>query len=250
MKPSFSAVRGEALQQAIQEYIKEYIISHHLKHGDPLPSEGEIAEQLAASRNAVREAVKALQALSIVETRHGQGTFVGDFSLNALVAGLTFRIRLTADENLRTVRELLEIRQVLECGLVAHLPGLVTASHLAELHMLVNRMEERAAQGETFPEEDRAFHEVLYRPLDNSLVIQLLQAFWEIYHVVGPELPVAEEHPRVTAAAHRRILETLEANDKDAAIVAMAAHFAGLQGRIAGLERSTGSSLASDQAEQ
>ncbi len=238
MRPPFSAVRGEALQQAIQEYIKEYIISHHLKRGDPLPSEGEIAGQLAASRNAVREAVKSLQALGIVETRHGQGTFVGDFSLNALVAGLTFRIRLAANQDLRTVRELLEIRQVLECGLVARLPGLITAAHLAELHALVNSMEDRAAQGEAFPEEDRAFHEVLYRPLDNSLVIQLLQAFWEIYHVVGPELPVAAEHPSVTAAEHRRILEALEANDETAAVAAMAAHFAGLQGRIAELQHS------------
>lgn len=237
MKPSFSAIRGEDLQQAIQEYIKEYIIRHHLKHGDPLPSEGELASQLGASRNAVREAIKALQALGIVETRHGQGTFVGDFSLNALVAGLTFRIQLTINQDLRPLRELLEIRQVLECGLVAHLPGLVTPSYLAELRVLVNSMEERATRGELFPEEDRAFHEVLYRPLDNSLVIQLLQAFWDIYHVVGPELPVVAEPPSVTIADHRRILEALEAGDEATAVAAMATHFAGLRGRIAELQQ-------------
>lgn len=238
VRPSSSISRGEALQQAIQEYIKDYIISHHLRRGDPLPSEGEMASQLAASRNAIREAVKTLQALGIVETRHGQGTFVGDFSLNALVAGLTFRIRLAANQDLRTVRELLEIRQMLECGLVARLTDLVTESHLAELRALVNRMEELAARGEIFLEEDRAFHEILYRPLDNSLVIQLLQAFWEIYHIVEPELPLSEEQPDGTVTGHRRIIEALEAGDKNAALTAMIAHFDGVKNRIAGLQRS------------
>lgn len=238
MRPSISASRGDALQQAIQEYIKDYIISHHLKRGDPLPSEGEIANQLTASRNAIREAIKTLQALGIVETRHGQGTFVGDFSLNALVAGLTFRIRLAANQDLSTVRELLEIRQMLECGLIARLTDLVTESHLAELRALVNRMEELAARGEIFLEEDRAFHEVLYRPLDNNLVIQLLQAFWEIYHIVEPELSLAEGQPDGTVMGHRRIIAALEARDKNAAIAAMSAHFDGVKNRIAGLQGS------------
>lgn len=238
MRSSIPAGRSEALQQEIQEYIKDYIISHRLKRGDALPSEGEIANQLAASRNAIREAVKTLQALGIVETRHGQGTFVGDFSLNALVAGLTFRIRLAANQDLRTVRELLEIRQVLECGLAARLTDLVAASHLAELRALVDRMEETAARGEFFPEEDRVFHELLYRPLDNSLVIQLLQAFWEVYHIVEPDLPLSKEQPDVTVTAHKRIIEALEAKDKNAVIDAMAAHFSGLKDRVAGLQDS------------
>lgn len=238
MRPSISTSRGEALQQAIQEYIKGYIISHHLKRGDPLPSEGEIANQLTASRNAIREAVKTLQALGIVETRHGQGTFVGDFSLNALVAGLTFRIRMAANQDLRTVRELLEIRQMLECGLIARLTDFVTKTHLAELRTLVDKMEELAERGEIFLEEDRAFHELLYRPLDNSLVIQLLQAFWEIYHIVEPELPLEKKLPDGTVMGHRRIIEALEVGDKNAATTAMIAHFDGIKKRIAGLQPS------------
>ncbi|MBO0793248.1 MAG: FadR family transcriptional regulator [Ktedonobacteraceae bacterium] len=251
MRPSISAMRGEALQATIQEYIKDYIIRHGLKHGDPLPSEGAIASHLAASRNAVREAVKSLQTLGIVETRHGQGTFVGAFSFSALVTGLTFRIQLSANRDLSIVRELLEIRQVLECGLVARLPDLITESQLAELHILVNKMEAQAAQGKTFPEEDRAFHEVLYRPLDNSLVIQLLQAFWEIYHIVEPQLLVAPEYPGDTAASHRRILEALEALDGNKTVAAMEAHFAAIQSRIADFPSprpGKPTSLASDQA--
>jgi DNA-binding FadR family transcriptional regulator len=227
------SLRGEALQEAIQERIKQLILAQQLGAGAVIPPEGVLARNFGVSRTAVREAIKALQALGIVEIRHGQGTFVGNFSLDALVAGLTFRIRLASNQDWHTVRELLEIRELLECGLIARLPGIITSSHLAAMRGLVNHMEECAAQGKPFPEEDRAFHEVLYQPLENSLVIQLLQAFWEVYHIVSPELPIGKDHPRDIVAAHRQILDALEARDGDAAVAAMAAHFNGLKDRVA-----------------
>ena len=67
------------LYEVLQQKIKNYIIQNSLKPGDRLPSETELAQQLGVSRNSVREAVKALEMLDIVETRSGAGLFVGDF---------------------------------------------------------------------------------------------------------------------------------------------------------------------------
>jgi DNA-binding FadR family transcriptional regulator len=235
-----SSPRNEAVQHTIQEYIKQYIIEHRLHPGSPLPGETEIASELQVSRNAVREAIKVLQTLGIVETRHGQGTFVGDLSLQALVAGLSFRVLFDAPKNLRMLRELLQVRQILECSLVAQLPEVTTPAHLADLRVLLAEMAARGARDEMFPEQDRAFHEVLYRPLGNSLVIQLIQAFWDVFHAVRSQLPGLGEHPMVTVKDHQRIVDALASGDGAAAAEAMAAHFAGIHCRLASSQAEEG----------
>jgi DNA-binding FadR family transcriptional regulator len=229
---SNTGMRGELLQQVIQERIKQYIIEHHLESGAELPSEAELAGHLGVSRNAVREALKVLQTLDIVETRHGQGSFVGRFSLNALVDGLAFRILFDVKRDLRTLRELLELRQVLECGLVSRLPEQMTNERLEELQVLVDMMEEKARQGQTFPEEDRAFHVALYQPLGNHLMIQILQAFWDAFHSVRDMLPGNLQSPITTVQVHQRIIDALSVGDGSGAAIAMAAHFAEIQARL------------------
>ena len=231
---SESLPRSEALQQSVQDYIKRYIIERRLSPGSPLPSETEIAGELQVSRNVVREAIKVLQVLGIVETRHGQGTFVGNLSLQALVAGLSFRVLFEAPYDLQMLRELLEVRQILECSLVARLPEVTTPPYLADLRLLLASMDARAARGEDFPEEDRAFHEVLYKPLGNKLIIQLLQAFWDVFHAVRLQLPVLSISPISLIEEHRKIVDALAAKDGEAAARAMAAHFGDIRSRLAG----------------
>jgi DNA-binding FadR family transcriptional regulator len=233
MSISNTGLRGELLQQAIQEQIKRFIIEQHLESGAELPGETEFASHLGVSRNAIREALKVLQTLDIVETRHGQGSFVGRFSLNALADGLAFRILFDVKRNLRTLRELLEVRQVLECGLVSRLAGQVTTEHLARLNDLVQAMNAKALQGQIFPEEDRAFHVALYQPIGNHLMLQILQAFWDAFHSVRDLLPGNVQSPIAAVEVHQRIIDTLQAGDGSAAAEAMAAHFAEIQTRLA-----------------
>jgi DNA-binding FadR family transcriptional regulator len=233
MSISNTGLRGELLQQAIQEQIKQFIIEQHLESGAELPSETELASHLGVSRNAIREALKVLQTLDIVETRHGQGSFVGRFSLNALADGLAFRILFDVKRDLRTLRELLEIRQVLECELVSRLAEQITTEQLARLNELVQAMSEKAQQGQIFPEEDRAFHVALYQPLGNHLMIQILQAFWDAFHSVRDLLPGNVQSPIATVEVHQRIVDMLQAGNGAEAAAAMAVHFAEIQARLA-----------------
>ncbi len=72
-------LRGPALHEAVRDYIKQYILDRKLKPGDPLPPEGQLAQELGVGRSSVREAVKALQSLGIIEARQGNGLqFKGD----------------------------------------------------------------------------------------------------------------------------------------------------------------------------
>ncbi|HEY7036377.1 MAG TPA: FCD domain-containing protein [Thermomicrobiales bacterium] len=231
----------QASNRQIQERIKRFVIDEGYRPGDPLPPEGELARALGVSRPALREAIKALQPLGVIETRHGTGTFVGRFSLDSLVHGLAFSISIDLDQNLRTVRELLELRETLERAFVARVAAVRTDEQLDELARLVGAMEDRAGRGEIFPEEDRAFHVALYRPLGNVLLAKLLQAFWDIYFLVRDQFVGGAYSPATTAADHRRILDSLAARDAAAAAAAMAEHFQDIQRRLgttrAGIER-------------
>ncbi len=227
--PSLPLLRGDLLHDTIKERIKWFIVERGLQSGDPLPTEVELVRVLGVSRNSLREAMRSLQTLGMVEVRHGYGTFVGDFSMDPLVDGLTFRILSDMKRNIRTVHELLELRQVIESGLVTRMVEKLTTEDIAELRRLVAGMETRAARGEAAPIEDRAFHEALYRPLENGLVIQLLHAFWDIFRAVRDKLPGTPPPVTNTAAQHRRILEAVESGDGFAAARAMTEHFRGIQ---------------------
>jgi len=93
--------RKQLLHQLAQEEIKSYIIEHSLKPGAPLPPETDLAQQLGIGRNSVREAVKALEALGILEARAGTGLFVRTFSFDSILDnleyGLHFEIKRLAD---------------------------------------------------------------------------------------------------------------------------------------------------------
>lgn len=226
---------GYALAMAardLQERIKKLIVDRRLPSGAPLPTEPELMEFLGASRNSVREALKALQAMGIVEIRHGFGTYVGPMSLAPMVEGLAFRTLAGHHRGEDSLLQLLELREAMEAGLVSRLAGRLPEADLTELAALVDRMEERAAQGAGLTETDRAFHAMLYRGLDNVLLSEVLEAFWDAFHRVQRDLVEVAEEPRVTCHRHREILDAVRSGDSIRAEKAIRDHFGNIRARL------------------
>jgi DNA-binding FadR family transcriptional regulator len=220
------------LHDTVQARIERFIINSGSKPGDPLPSQQELARALGVSMPSLREAMKSLEAFGVIEVRHGAGTFVGRFSLDAMVDGLAFRIRLEAGENRRTVSELLEIRMILEQTYIRGVAEDASETQIAGLYALVDAMDAKAADGLEFAEEDWRFHELLYRPVNNAVLTTLVRAFWQVVDLVKPDLDVAPGSVEVTAREHRAIVDAIAAHDPDRAAAAIAGHFAGVRGRI------------------
>ncbi|MEU6606928.1 FadR/GntR family transcriptional regulator [Streptomyces shenzhenensis] len=216
----------------LQERIKKLIVDRRLPSGAPLPTEPELMEFLGASRNSVREALKALQAMGIVEIRHGFGTYVGPMSLAPMVEGLAFRTLAGHHRGEDSLLQLLELREAMEAGLVSRLAGRLPEADLTELAALVDRMEERAAQGAGLTETDRAFHAMLYRGLDNVLLSEVLEAFWDAFHRVQRDLVEVAEEPRVTCHRHREILDAVRSGDSIRAEKAIRDHFGNIRARL------------------
>lgn len=218
---SRSPLRGNE----VTEQIKDFILRNGLAPGDPLPTEPTLCNELGASRSSVREAIKRLSALDIVEVRHGHGTYVGRLSLNALVESLTFRGRLSNGDDLTTLFELVSVRKVLEQGLAEDIVRGYDEEQHEGLSELVARMEEAAEKGERFVEEDRAFHLMLLGPLRNHLVNQLTGAFWDVQAVVAPLLLTTDADARESAAAHRALIDAAHGGDVPGFVAAVTDHY-------------------------
>jgi DNA-binding FadR family transcriptional regulator len=211
----------------VQQAVKDLIHEKRLAAGDPLPTESELMDELGIGRNSVREALKALQAVGIVDIRHGFGMFVGRMSLTGLVDEVAFHSRRSVEDHLGY---LIEIREVLESGLVQRL--IAQRLDTDGVAAVIDRMDAEAVVGEVSPETDRLFHDVLYRPLGNPLVGQLLGAFWDLDHLLRDDLGGPDEPPADVARKHRDIYAAVTAGDRDAAVVAMRAHFEEVRARL------------------
>ncbi len=217
----------------LQERIKKLIIDRRLPSGAPLPTEPELMAHLGASRNSVREALKGLQAMGIVEIRHGFGTYVGSMSLAPMIEGLAFRTVAGHYRGENSLLQLLELREAVETGLVSRLAGRIPDADLVELDGLVDRMERQAAQGgDGIAETDRAFHATLYRRLDNVLLSEVLEAFWDAFHRVSTDLGGAPQDPLVTCRQHRAIVDAVRSGDATRAEEVIRDHFGNIRARV------------------
>ena len=222
----FSAqIRSNALQTRIMELILE----QGLDVGDALPTESELSAELGVGRNTVRESLKVLQALGVIEIRHGFGMFVAPNNFSALVSGLTFRGRLSLRHKGEEAMELIDVRQALESGLIGSAIELMTAEHLADLRTTMEAMEAAAVKGEALAEHDAEFHRRLYAPLNNELLINLMDVFWQVYRQIHQALGSGPVNLEEQARVHWDIYEAVEKKDKALASERLQRHFDGIR---------------------
>lgn len=215
--------------------IKRYILEHGLAPGSPLPTEAVLCADLGVSRSSVREAMRKLEALDIVRSQRGSGSYVGRMSMNPLVETLVLRSALDSADGAASLGEVIAIRKALDLGIGAELVTAMKGTRNAELERLVDAMLERAQRAEGYYEEDIAFHSGLLHRLDNTMLEQLISAMWLIHQTVTPKLRPADRASMLrTAEAHRSILRACENGDLDAYAVAVEQHYAPLRDLIAG----------------
>ena len=219
--PAYRLAQGE---------IKQFIESRGLKPGDCLPPEGMLAEDLGISRPSLREAVKSLESLGILESRHGEGIYVKEFSFDSILENLPYS--MVADD--AQVTDLLYVRTYLELGAIPSVVRNIKPENIQRLRSLAETMLSKAQAHQTFFDEDRAFHAEMYRCMENSFFLSLIDLFWRIFnklltHTGG--LVVDNGELEMTARDHLAIVEMLEKKDKAGLMWAHAKHFESISKR-------------------
>jgi len=169
-------LRTKNLQELIQEQLKLYIIENNIKTGGHFPTEHELAKKLGISRTAIREALKRLETLGIIEVRPGVGRFVRKFNFEAILEGLPYNLEM----DIKNFREVLEVRICLESWFIAKDINKFTKKNITELKEILKRMEFQVINN--FEEKELVeihsqFHRALYKNSDNSLLINLIKIF-------------------------------------------------------------------------
>jgi DNA-binding FadR family transcriptional regulator len=185
-----------------------------LTPGAVIPTESELVLQLGASRQAVREALVGLESLGVVISRQGARRVMGEVGIPSVIRTAIAGSTLSAD----SLRNLLEVRRVLEAAFFPVAAAAYTPQTLARLRSLTDRMEAKAARGETSHEEDAVFHRALYADVDNDVLMGLVESFWDVFHAASPA-PSERRDLMEIALSHSRIVDALEAGD-----IAMASH--------------------------
>lgn len=220
------------------EEIKRLILTSGLRAGDPIPTETELCQELGVSRSSVREAIRSLATLDIVEVRHGHGTVVGHMSLAPLVETLVFRGVLFPGDDLAALREVIEMRSDLDMAMSERVVAAHKGTENPRLRALVDQMNAYAEEEKPFLAEDRQFHNELLTPVGNQLAVQLVTAFWDIHTAVLPKLGlVLPSDLRQTAKAHGDLYRAAQAGDGAAYRRAVVEHYQPLLRMLGGTHR-------------
>jgi len=219
-KAAFQAVRKVKVYEGVARQIERLISEGSLKPGDKLPSERELAEMFRVSRSSLRDGIRKLELLGLVEARHGEGTIVRDLSADSLVspiASMLVRKR-------QLVAELLDVRMMLEPPLAGRAATNASADDIVHLADILRRQGEKVRRGELAIEEDSEFHYNIARAARNSVIMKVLDVLMGLLRKTRERSLQVGGRLQRSFAGHRRILRAIERRDAAAAEAAMRRH--------------------------
>ncbi|HEY8983638.1 MAG TPA: FadR/GntR family transcriptional regulator [Streptomyces sp.] len=215
------AVTDEAIEK-----IKEMIVSGALRPGDRLPKESELAAGLGLSRNSLREAVRALSLIRILDVRQGDGTYVTSLDPQLLLEAVSFVVDFHRDD---TVLEFLAVRRILEPAATAMAALRISEQQLDALGAQLDRLGE-APSVEELVACDLEFHRGIVSSAGNSVLCSLLDG------LSGPTTRARiwrgltqEDAVTRTLREHRAILAALRDRDAEAARSWATVHIASVE---------------------
>jgi len=217
-----------SMNDLIGDRLREYIIQNRNKPGDRLPAEEALAQRLGISRSAVREALRGLEAIGLVEARQGVGWVVCEFSFKPILKNLSFGLSFRRHD----ILQLIEIRKALDTHFLDATIRNLTDDDIAALSVLTARMKERSAAQLSISDEDYQFHRLLHQRSDNPLALELFEIYWAVLYAAVDRDRVYIERPPGTAQEHANILAAIKQRDVVRARALMLDHYKNVEERF------------------
>jgi GntR family transcriptional repressor for pyruvate dehydrogenase complex len=217
-------ISRDNLSDQVKRYLIKYIKEHNLKSGDELPAEMEIAEKLGISRGIVREGLRSLFALGIIDIVSGKRNRVSVFDHKVL--GELFYYSILTEQS--TNFHVLEARKAIEISAAKLAAVRRTAKELEDLESIINLM--RTAQGDSkaYTDWSAEFHRLVAQSSHNLIIYNLIISLNELIKEsieAGLFGRRTEEDFKIIQERHERIFEAIVERDPNKAEKAMTVHF-------------------------
>lgn len=200
--------------------LNHIIQEDELKTGDKLPSERELSERLNVGRSSVREALRSLELLDLIETRRGEGTFIKSIGGHRLVEVLaSFFLREKKARN-----DLAETRKIVEIEGLRLACTRIDESQIDKLTNLIVQSKQSWENGNFPVEEDYLFHKTIVEACHNSLMLHIWISLVEYSKVALRESLSREGRPEQSIREHEEILQALKTRNEKQAINALRNH--------------------------
>jgi GntR family transcriptional regulator, transcriptional repressor for pyruvate dehydrogenase complex len=219
LKSDFDAIRKDKVYEGVARQIERLILKK-LQPGDKLPSERELAETIGVSRSSIRDAIRSLELMGMVEPRQGAGTIVREISSDSLVNPLANALKRKEE----LIGELLDFRKMLEPPLAARAATRASSDEISEMQEILERQEQKLRGGDSTIAEDSEFHYAIALASGNSVVLKVLDTLMDLLRDLRKRSLQVEGRQQKSLAGHRRILLAIERHDARAARAAMWQH--------------------------
>jgi GntR family transcriptional regulator, transcriptional repressor for pyruvate dehydrogenase complex len=216
----FELLRRSALPEEIAARLLDLIREQELRPGDKLPPERELAAMIGVSRPILREALRALSIMKVVDIRQGSGTYITSLEPKQLISHLEF---VFSKDNVGFL-ELFEARRVLEVGYIRLAAARISTAQLDHLGQLLAELGRGLDDADRFSNLDIEFHNTICAAANNSLLTQFMQSTISLGKASRERTGRGRAVRERTLHDHRAILEALQARDPRAAEAAMAEH--------------------------
>jgi len=214
------------------ERIAEIIRTGEYSPGDCLPSERKLAEQLQVGRTSVREAIRRLETMGLLESRQGLGTFVQNPSSHVIQTTLVPHI--ITDQ--ATLEKLFDLREIIEVEAAARAAQRATTDQIATMKNWMATVESHIARENLagMIVADVEFHRQIIIATGNDILVTLMDSIVDLLRDMRSDSTNIPELLPEIVSGHRTITAAIEAGDSEAAKQAMKDHLANVGARVKG----------------
>ena len=212
----------ESLVRIISDQLTDGIMEGSIKPGDKLPSDREMAEHFGVGRSTIREALRVISLIGLIEIRPGQGTFVASSPSDFFLTPLSWTLLLGQ----KSMNDVMVMRNILELSSARLAADCTDKNALGQFHQLMKRMKKAhdSYDFKTFLDLDLEFHLTVARCSGNSIILELLHTSRKLLTLLSKSGMETMAHIDSIYGEHIRIYDAIVAHDGDEAEKGMADH--------------------------
>lgn len=218
-----SPIKNTKVYEQVMEQIKAMIADGTLKKGDKLPTERELVEMLQVSRTSVREAMRAMEIIGLIECKQGGGNFVRDNFENNLFEPLSIMFMLEKGDT----KEIIELRKIIEVETVALAAARISEEELESIGNIIEDLK-HSTNEESAVKIDKRFHYEIAKASKNSLIISILNAISSLIdaYIKNARTKILAEGDNkvLLSSQHEKVYIALKKHDAAEAAEAMRQH--------------------------